>query len=320
MPDPLAERAARETHGERVRRAFVEACTLDVLARKAGNVSEASPGHRMHAGLFLQSAEAAAAPLCVPGASVGERIESAVRATRRVVQCNTNLGIVLLCAPIVVAQERRAIPGPSLPLAAAIRDVLETLAVDDASAAYRAIALARPAGLGAVPDQDVNDAPTVGLRVAMAMAAGRDRVARQYAEGYADVFDPGLASFERARDLARRRGDGARAAAIGAMQAAFLEFLGAWPDSHIARKHGDAAAHSVMAEARPWRERARRGDPLDADPAWAAWDESLKARGLNPGTSADLCVATALVAGLEAPPEGRDGGLGVSTQTIRHEI
>ena len=300
MPEPLAEPAARETRGELVRRAFVEACTLDVLARKAGNVSEASPGHRMHAGLFLQSAEAAAAPLCAPRARVGERIESAVRATRRVVQCNTNLGIVLLCAPIVVAQERCALAGPSLSLAASIRAVLETLTVEDARAAYRAIALARPAGLGSAPEQDVNAAPTVGLRVAMAMAAGRDRIARQYAEAYADVFDPGVASFERARDLARRRGDGPRAAAIHAMQATFLEFLAAWPDSHIARKQGDAAAHSVMAEARPWRERARRGDPLDADPAWAAWDESLKARGLNPGTSADLCVAAALVATLEA--------------------
>jgi triphosphoribosyl-dephospho-CoA synthase len=88
------------------------------------------------------------------------------------------------------------------------------------------------------------------------------------------------------------------------MQAAFLEFLAAWPDSHIARKQGDAAAHSVMAEALPWRQRARRGDPLDADPAWAAWDESLKARGLNPGTSADLCVATALLASLEAVRTG----------------
>jgi triphosphoribosyl-dephospho-CoA synthase len=83
------------------------------------------------------------------------------------------------------------------------------------------------------------------------------------------------------------------------MQAAFLEFLAAWPDSHIARKHGDAAAHTVMAEALPWRERARRGDALDADPAWAAWDESLKARGLNPGTSADLSVAAALLARLQ---------------------
>ena len=300
MPEPLAEPAVRQADGAAVSRAFVEACTLDVLARKAGNVSEASPGHRMHAGLFVQSAEAAVAPLCMPHAPVGERIESAVRATWRVVQCNTNLGIVLLCAPIVVAQERRALAGPGRSLAMAIRDVLETLTVDDARAAYRAIALARPAGLGSAPDQDVNDAPTVGLRVAMAMAAGRDRIARQYAEAFADVFDPGVASFARALDQARRRGDSPRAAAIRAMQSAFLEFLAAWPDSHIARKHGDAAAHSVMAEARPWRERARRGESLDADPAWAAWDESLKARGLNPGTSADLCVATALLASLEA--------------------
>ena len=300
MPEPRVEPAAREADGATAGRAFVQACTLDVLARKPGNVSEASPGHRMHAALFLQSAQAAAAPLCRARASVGERIESAMQATWRIVQCNTNLGIILLCAPIVVAQERRALAGPGQSLAMAIRDVLETLTVDDARAAYRAIALARPAGLGSAAEQDVNDTPTVGLCVAMAMAAGRDRIARQYAEGYADVFDTGLASFEHARHVARRRGDDPQAAAIHAMQATFLEFLADWPDSHIARKHGDAAAHSVMAEAWPWRERARRGDMLDADPAWAAWDESLKARGLNPGTSADLCVATALLASLEA--------------------
>jgi len=303
MPEPLAEPVAWAAQGEWVLHAFVEACTLDVSARKAGNVSEASPGHRMTAGLFLQSARVAAAPLCAPRSRVGERIESAVRATHRVVQCNTNLGILLLCAPIVAAHERRALAGPGAALLTAIRDVLEGLDVEDARAAYRAIALARPAGLGSAPEQDVDDVPTQGLRAAMALAAGRDSIARQYAQAYADVFDPGVTAFERARDRARHRGDGPRAAAIHAMQAAFLEFLAAWPDSHIARKHGDAAAHSVMAEARPWRERARRGDPLDANPAWAAWDESLKARGLNPGTSADLCVATALVAALDGSSE-----------------
>ena len=302
MPESLAGTPASQANPEAVQRVFLEACTLDVLARKPGNVSAASPGHRMHAELFLQSAQAAVAPLCAPRARVGERIESAVRATQRVVQCNTNLGIVLLCAPIVAAQERRAATGPGLPLAKSIRVVLRALDVDDARAAYRAIAMARPAGLGSAAEQDVVDAPTVGLRAAMALAAGRDRIARQYAQDYADVFDPGVASFEQSRELARRRGDAPPAAAVRAMQAAFLEFLASWPDSHIARKHGDAAAHSVMAEARPWRERARRGDPLDADPAWTAWDESLKARGLNPGTSADLCVATALVAALEPGP------------------
>jgi triphosphoribosyl-dephospho-CoA synthase len=93
----------------------------------------------------------------------------------------------------------------------------------------------------------------------------------------------------------------ARDAATG-MQAAFLEFLAAWPDSHIVRKHGSAVAHSVMREAGPWRDRARRGEGVHRDPAFARWDQDLKARGLNPGTSADLCVAVALVAHLLATP------------------
>ena len=304
MPESIAGSAALPAHEEAVRQAFIEACTLDVLARKPGNVSAASPGHRMHAELFLQSARAAATPLCTLGAPVGERIESAVRATQRLVQCNTNLGIVLLCAPIVAAHERRVRIGRRQSLAAAIAGELEALDVADARAAYRAIAMASPGGLGSAPEQDVGDAPTVGLREAMALAADRDRIARQYALAHADVFDPGVASFEQARERALRRGDAGRVAATRAMQAAFLEFLASWPDSHIARKHGEAAAHSVMAEARQWRERARRGDPLDADPAWAAWDESLKARGLNPGTSADLCVATALAAALEPGSAG----------------
>ena len=36
---------------------------------------------------------------------------------------------------------------------------------------------------------------------------------------------------------------------------------------------------------------------FDTDPSFAAWDESLKARGLNPGTSADLTVAALFIAG-----------------------
>jgi len=34
---------------------------------------------------------------------------------------------------------------------------------------------------------------------------------------------------------------------------------------------------------------------LASDPAFIAWDVSLKARAINPGTSADLCVAAAWV-------------------------
>ncbi|MFO1220429.1 MAG: triphosphoribosyl-dephospho-CoA synthase [Burkholderiaceae bacterium] len=266
-----------------LQQAFIVACRLDVEVRKPGNVSVASPGHGMDAALFVASARAAAAPLCARGAGVGERIEAAMRATLAVAGCNTNLGIVLLAAPLLHAAEGWHPSDGSAALRVAVGRTLAALDRDDAAAAYRAIALARPAGLGRVSQQDVAATPTVGLREAMALAADRDRIARQYASGYADVFDIALPALQACRPD-RARG----------VQRAYLELLSRWPDSHIVRKHGAAMAHSVMAEAAPWRSRAHAGTVLDAEPAFVAWDSSLKSRGINPGTTADLVVTAAL--------------------------
>jgi len=280
------------------RRAFLQACALDVQVRKPGNVSIVSPGHGMQAAHFQASAAAAAAAIASPGSPVGERIEAAVRASWQATACNTNLGIVLLCAPLLAAFERCDGPVGPQALRAALEEVLQALDIDDARGAYRAIALARPGGLGRAPQQDVAQAPTVTLREAMALAAHRDRIAWQYLHAFADVFDLGLPAFLAAREAAAAQGLAADAAAGRALQAAFLEFLAALPDSHIVRKHGDAVAQCVIAQAEQWRARARTGEVLDANGDFARWDEDLKAAGVNPGTTADLCVAVALVARL----------------------
>ena len=288
---------AAAAHG---RAAFLWACALDVQARKPGNVSIASPGHGMQATHFKASAAAAAGPISSAGARVGQRIEVAVRAAWQATRCNTNLGIVLLCAPLLAAFERCGGEGGPDALRSALEDVLAALDVEDARAAYRAIALARPGGLGRAPEQDVGEAPSVGLREAMALAAHRDRIAWQYLHAFPDVFELGLPAFLAACSGGAAQGLAVGAASRRAMQAAFLEFVAAVPDSHIVRKHGDAMAQCVIGEAAHWCARARRGEVLDQDPAFAAWDEALKARGLNPGTSADLCVAVALTASLTA--------------------
>ena len=292
----------------RARAAFLWACSLDVQARKPGNVSLAAPGHGMQAAQFLASAAAAADAITAPGRPVGERIEAAVRASWQAAGCNTNLGIVLLCAPLLAARERCHASGTAANLRCALHDTLQSLTLDDARAAYRAIALAHPGGLGRAPQQDVADQPTVDLRSAMALAADRDRIAWQYTHGFEDVFDLGLPAFLATRAAALDAGEDAAAAAARAMQATFLEFLAALPDSHIVRKHGTAMAQCVIGEAAQWRTRARRGEALDADAAFARWDDSLKARQLNPGTSADLCVAVALLAALRDAGAG-DGGI-----------
>ncbi|WP_332673997.1 triphosphoribosyl-dephospho-CoA synthase [Aromatoleum sp.] len=296
------------------RHAFLWACGLDVAVRKPGNVSRASAGHGMSADTFIASACAAAGPLFERGRPVGERIEAAVAASWTEVGCNTNLGIVLLCAPLAAALERlrdRAsfrhehaprdggaaandeafIDGKAL--RGAMNAVLAALDVDDARAAYRGIALANPGGLGRAEAQDVAEAPTIDLRAAMTLAAERDSIARQYARGYGDVFDCGFAALQHGGDTPRPVG--------AVVQRVFLSFLARWPDSHIVRKVGLAAAQSVTRDASAWLARVSADASVGEDAAFAEWDEALKAGGINPGTSADLTVCTLFAAALASP-------------------
>jgi triphosphoribosyl-dephospho-CoA synthase len=269
--------------------AFLLACELDVAVRKPGNVSLGSPGHGMDAQMFIRSAQAAAPALFDRAASVGHRIERAVHATWAAVGCNTNLGIVLLAAPLAAAaQALRVDAHEAVPLAAlreSLAAVLHRLDVADTRCAYAAIMRANPAGLGRAPQQDVADAPTLGLTQAMSLAAERDRIAAQYASGFDDVFNVGVPAIVAAPGLP-----------AGSLRA-FLAFAASAPDSHIARKHGAAVAQTVMNEAQPWSQAAAGNEAAAIDDAaLAAWDDSLKARGLNPGTSADLTVASLMVA------------------------
>lgn len=287
--------------------AYLWACAMDVAVRKPGNVSLHSAGHDMRARQFLDSARASAPALFDVRSGVGARIEAAVRATRAVAGCNTNLGILLLCAPLARAAEgleggggAEALEGfapepfAAARLQAALEAVLQALDLDDARAAYRAIATAHPGGLGTAPEQDVAAEPGVTLRAAMRLAAERDLIARQYANGFADVFDLGLAAFtapaHRAQMTLAQR-----------VQRMYLAWLATYPDSHIVRKQGAAAAHAVSAEAARWRDRLASNPDAAESADFAAWDESLKARGLNPGTSADLTVCTLFVAALLTP-------------------
>jgi triphosphoribosyl-dephospho-CoA synthase len=269
----------------RVRNGFLAACELDVAALKPGNVRRGHPAHGMSAEDFIASARACAPDLCEEGAPVGRRVLNAIRSTRRVVQCNTNLGIVLLAAPLCRAA---SLPGE---LRQALAVELAGLGLDDAVQVYEAIRLARPGGLGTVEQHDVGRAPTVGLREAMVAAAERDSVARQYADGYRDVFDLGLAQWHEALG---RYGDESWAAT-----AVFLAFLSRWPDSLIERKYGAATAQAVSERA--VRLQSQLHSYLHADDINSElldWDAELRAAGLNPGTSADLTVATVFAAKL----------------------
>ncbi len=296
----LADAAAASPSLATAQASFMRACWLDVLVQKPGNVSVAWPGHGMVAAQFLTSAQAACAPLLAPGARVGQRINAAGAATWGAVGCNTNLGILLLCAPLAAAAERCQPPRSAPGLQAAVEAVLADLDLADAEAAFCAIQRAQPGGLGQAGAQDVRQAPTVTLRQAMALAADRDSIARQYANGYAELFELALPLLAPGLLPLGDKGQ-ATAATAGRVQQVYLRLMAGLPDSHIVRKHGEPLAHIVMKAAQAWAARAQAGDCLDLDPGFAAWDAALKQQGVNPGTSADLTVAALFAAGLLAP-------------------
>jgi triphosphoribosyl-dephospho-CoA synthase len=260
--------------------AFIAACRDELEAPKPGNVHICAGGHGMTAAQFIDSAAAAAGSLCLPAARVGARIQGAVEATIKAVGANTNLGIVLLCAPLAAAAEVEG-----LKLRAALVRVLDGLDIGDAENAFAAIRQASPAGLGRAERHDVFAPARVTLKQAMSEAAGRDRIARQYATAFADVFDLGMVLHAAA---AMRWSD-----PKWATLAVYLGFLSKFPDSHIIRKHGAEAAAEVCRAAMKFDALLWSApEPADLIGKLLAWDAALKARGINPGASADLTVAT----------------------------
>lgn len=265
---------------ERIAAAFTASCRDELDAPKPGNVHVLSPADRKTPDDFLRSAEAAAAPLTVPGARAGRRIFAAVEATRAAVGRNTNLGIILLCAPLAAAAEQQAVD-----LREALARVLRELDVADAELAFRAIVAAAPGGLGRAERHDVFGPANVTLRQAMAEAADRDRIARQYVSDFDDVFRLG----EPLLQAALARGSERKWATL----AVFLGFASTFCDSHIVREHGAETAEEVRRSAARLLERLEAArDPTEVLPELLAYDRSLKERSVNPGTSADLTVAT----------------------------
>lgn len=267
------------------------ACLLEVSAPKPGNVSPGASFRDVTFEDFLASAVAIGPALAIAGERpLGATIRAAVEATARWAPSNTNLGLVLLLAPLARAALR--FPEGPTPLRARLAAVLADTTVADAGDAYAAIRLASPGGLGRVDEQDVTATPTATLRDVMVLARDRDAIAREYATDFGTTFDVGRPALDGALDS----GLGWRDAVVET----YLTLLATSPDTHIARKLGTEAAVAVQQRARTVRD-AGGVRTAAGRAAIAALDRELRddANTLNPGATADLTGAAIFVVLLE---------------------
>jgi triphosphoribosyl-dephospho-CoA synthase len=253
------------------------ACVLEATAPKPGNVHRGADFEDLtYTDLVLSGIMIGPEMERAYERPLGETALAAVQATRRVVASNSNLGMILLLAPLATATRDES-------LRRGVARVLQGLKRDDARLVYEAIRLAKPGGLGNVETADVAGEAPASLIEAMRLAADRDLVARQYADGFAEVFGDVVPAL---RDAINHY------AAYQAIVYAYLQVLARHPDSLIARKCGADLARRASDHAAQIITCAKPDDDhwheLVAD-----FDFWLRSDGhrRNPGTTADLITA-----------------------------
>lgn len=269
------------------------ACILEVTAPKPGNVHRGVDFDDCTLNDFLASAVAIAPHMDRAGDfPLGETVLRSIESTRSVTASNTNLGIVLLLAPLATAAASHPADVPT-----GVKSTLSNLTPADSNGVYKAIQLANPGGINVSEqsldaiDMDVNrDAPS-DLIAAMRAAESYDMVARQYANGFADVFD---FVTPRLCDAATDHGKLSLPDRIVLTQ---LQLMAEYPDSLIQRKCGEQIATESAARAA----NVIASGPIGSESyhwALADFDFWLRSDGnrRNPGTTADLIAAGLFVA------------------------
>lgn len=253
------------------------ACAMEVICPKPGNVSPGRPFRYINDLSFIVSAIGIASAFDDPEASVGQLVERAVTSTKNLVDKNTNLGIILLLAPLIKAAYAGELSRES------VKQELLNLGDDDSRRIYDAINRASPEGLGKSEKYDVRERPAP-IMTAMELAAHWDSIAREYATHYEITYRLTLPWMTQHW----REGRSLKSTILQT----YLLLLSHVPDTLISRKLGadmsikvSSSAQKIVAAGGAFtpegREEIHELEAFLSDPD----------NRLNPGTTADLIAA-----------------------------
>lgn len=262
------------------------ACLLEAVAPKPGNVHPQADFGDMTFGDLAASAQCIGDILEFGDARCpGEFARDAALAIQTRVGKNTYLGTILLLAILGRVSDDHLRKGDSRGIfRQETGHILERLTPRDAELVYDAIRVAAPGGLGKSEEFDVRGAPPVRLLDAMRRASDQDLIARQYGNGFHEVYEVVLPLL--------CEGLAAGWTVLDAIVWTHVALMSRYGDSLIARKCGPSGsdqaklrAAAVLASGAPFSQAFHRAlSDLDG---WLRGDGHRR----NPGTTADLIAA-----------------------------
>ena len=262
-------------------------CYAEMDSLKPGNVHKYSSGHGMTAKDFYKSANIIANYLTQNNYHFGKKILKCVEEIKKKVKKNTNLGIILMLSPIAtIVQEEGVISKEEL--LKKIKSLIKKQNIKNSIPIFKAISLTSPGGLGFSKKYDVNEPPNTNLYKAMEFAKKKDLIARQYCNGFEDIYKIGIPAYKKFYNKWGK--------VNWALTGVYLTFLKKFNDSHIVRNKGNKIATSIKKEAKKYYFFLKRNKNLTKiKKKLLIFDKKLKSKRINPGTTADLTVATLLL-------------------------
>ncbi|MEM8913552.1 MAG: triphosphoribosyl-dephospho-CoA synthase [Planctomycetota bacterium] len=263
--------------------AILYACILEATAPKPGNVHPTASFDDLSFEDFVTAANIGARTMTQSSRSIGRRVHDTVVEVIEQTSTNVNLGIALLLAPLIAAEESGS-PIDRAAWSSSCGEWLETLSPADGQAIGQAIVAATPGGMDVeLPTQhdslDVAQpiGPSFDLMAGMRIAAERDAIAKLYVTKMNALFEIVVPTIESAVGF---HGD-----VLAGIVRAHVELIARFGDTLIARKCGE----EISQQAANLAAASLRSDPMDV----AALDAFLRGDGhrRNPGTTADLIAA-----------------------------
>ena len=259
-------------------------CDTEMKSLKPGNVHQYSESYDMNVKDFFKSSLIISKCLTKNNLDLGKKILTSVNEIQDKIKKNTNLGIILMLSPIVTVVQKEGVVSKE-ELIKKIKSLIKKQNIKNSIPIFKAISITSPGGLGFSKKYDVNQLPKISLHKAMEYSKKKDLIARQYCNGFEDIYNIGIPAY---KNFYNKWGS-----VNWAITGVYLTFLKKFNDSHIIRNKGKKIATNVRKEAQNYYFFLKRNKNLNKiKKKLLFFDKKLKSKRINPGTAADLTVAT----------------------------